>query len=85
MSEVPAEVRLFASAAAHKGWAECEDRTARTRPGREALEAKFVREAGGDPVRAASLRKAYYKRLAAKSVASRRAKAAARNGGGNRG
>jgi hypothetical protein len=64
---------LLKSAAAHESWAVTTDRTARTAPARAALEAKFLEKAEGDPVRAEHLRQAYYKRLAAKSVAARRA------------
>ncbi|MCL3818545.1 hypothetical protein [Aeromicrobium wangtongii] len=66
--------RLAASMAADLSWGNTPDRTARTAPARAALEAKFLREADGDPVRAASLRKAYYKHLALKSVRSRQAR-----------
>ena len=59
---------------AHVSWAQTEDRTARTAPARRALEEKFLAQAGGDPVRAAHLRKAYFLRLAMKSAAVRRAK-----------
>ena len=64
---------------AHLSWAKTSDRTARTAPARAALEQRFLDEAGGDPVRAAHLRKAYFQRLALKSAAARRAKKA---GGG---
>jgi len=37
-----------------------------------ALNAKFLAEAGGDPIRAEHLRKAFYQRLALKSAKSRR-------------
>lgn len=60
--------------AADISWGKTLDRSARTAPAREALEAKFLREAGGDPARAASLRSAYYKGLALKSVRARRAR-----------
>lgn len=63
---------LICQLAAHASWGQTEDRTARTAPARRALEEKFLREADGDPVRAESLRKAYYKRLALKSVQARR-------------
>ena len=62
----------------HESWAATTDRTARTQPARDALERKFLDEADGDPDRAAHLRQAYYLRLAAKSVAARRERAAAR-------
>lgn len=48
------------------------DRTARTAPARAALDQKFLDAADGDPVRAASLRKAHFQRLALKSAQSRR-------------
>lgn len=67
-----AEISLHASAMAHRGWGMCEDRTARSAPGRAKFEARFLEQAGGDPVRAASLRTAYYKDLARQSVAARR-------------
>lgn len=66
------ERRLAASLASHTSWANTEDRSARTAPARRALEEKFLREAGGDPRRAEHLRKAYFQRLALKSVQSRR-------------
>ena len=53
------------------------DRTARTAKARKALEDKFLAEADGDPVRAESLRKAYYARLALKSAQARRRRAGA--------
>lgn len=66
------ERKLVASIAAHESWAKTPDRTARTAKARAALDAKFLAEAGGDPVRAEHLRKAHYKRLALKSARSRR-------------
>jgi hypothetical protein len=72
---VPDPIR---SANAHLSWALTTDRAARTKPGRDALERKFLAEAGGDPVRAAHLRKAHFLRLAAKSAKARRARAVAR-------
>ncbi len=59
---------------AESSWAHTEDRTARTAPARAAFEGKFLEQAGGDPVRAAHLRKAYYVRLAMKSVKARAVK-----------
>lgn len=74
------ERSLAARAAAHESWARTADRSARTAPARAALLARF--EAEVDPLgvlppderarRAASARKAYYARLALKSVQSRR-------------
>jgi len=68
----PNERSLIASIASHESWARTEDRAARTAPARQALEQRFLNEAGGDPVRAEHLRKAYYQRLALKSAAARR-------------
>ncbi|MER6973574.1 hypothetical protein ABT304_21095 [Nocardioides sp. NPDC000445] len=65
---------------AHLKWANTADRTAATAPARAALDQKFLDQADGDPDRAAHLRKAHFQRLALKSAASRRAKAAARRG-----
>jgi hypothetical protein len=67
-----ARPNLLQAAAAHESWAKTTNRTARTQPGRDALEAKFLEQAGGDPVRAEHLRKAYFLRLADKSARSRR-------------
>lgn len=68
----PSERRLAARVAAHTSWANTENRSARTAPARAALEAKFLAAAGGDPVRAAHLRKAHFARLALKSACARR-------------
>ncbi|WP_094287666.1 hypothetical protein [Mycobacterium lehmannii] len=68
---------LRAQLAAHTSWANTPDRSARTAPGRRALEDKWLAEAGGDPVRAEHLRKAFYAKMALKSAQARRR----RNGG----
>lgn len=68
----PAERRLVASLAAHTSWANTENRSARTAPARAARDQKFLDAAGGDPVRAAHLRKAHFARLALKSAQARR-------------
>lgn len=65
--------------AAHESWANTPDRSARTAAARAATEAKFLAEAGGDPVRAASLRSAHYARLAFASAKARRARATGGN------
>lgn len=57
---------------AHISWAKTADRSARTAPARKALEERFLREAGGDPKVAESLRKAYFQNLVLKSVEARR-------------
>ena len=66
------ERRLSASQASHQSWAQTTDRSARTAPARRALDAKFLEQAGGDPVRAEHLRKAYFAGLALKSAVARR-------------
>lgn len=66
------ERALASRIAAHESWARTPNRSARTAPARAALDARFLAEAGGDPVRAAHLRKAYFARLALKSAQSRR-------------
>ena len=63
---------MAAQTGAHQSWANTEDRSARTTPARAALDAKFLTQAGGDPVRAAHYRKAYFCKLALKSAQSRR-------------
>jgi hypothetical protein len=66
------EASLRARIAAHESWANTPNRSARTAPARAALDAKFLEQAGGDPVRAAHLRKAHFARLALKSAQARR-------------
>lgn len=68
----PTERTLVARLAAHESWAQTEDRAARTAPARAALEARFLEMAGGDALRAASLRKAHYARLALRAHQARR-------------
>jgi hypothetical protein len=72
LSLTAAERKLRAQIAAHESWAKTGDRPARTAAARKALENKFLAEAGGDPKRAESLRRAYYARLALKSARARR-------------
>ena len=72
MPLTPAERKARARIAANDSWAQTEDRPARTANARKALDDKFLTEAGGDPVKAESLRKAYYARLAFKSAKARR-------------
>jgi len=67
----PAEKSLRGQLAAHTSWANTQDRTARTAKARSAFENRFLEEAGGDPQRAESLRKAFYARLALKSARAR--------------
>ena len=66
------ERTLVAQIAAETSWAKTPDRAARTRPARDALDAKFLAEADGDPVRAQHLRTAHFRRLALKSAQARR-------------
>lgn len=66
------ERQLVARIAAHESWANTANRSARTAPARAALDQKFLDAAGGDPVRAAHLRKAHFARLALKSAQARR-------------
>ena len=68
--------QLGGSIGGHISWFNTVDRTARTQPGRDALERKFLDDADGDPVRAAHLRKTFYARLALKSAQARRKKSA---------
>jgi hypothetical protein len=74
----PAERRLRGQLASHVSWGNTEDRTQRTAPARKALDAKFLAEAGGDPKRAESLRKAYFARLSFESAKARKARSQAR-------
>lgn len=71
------ERSLRARIGANTSWAKTEDRSARTAPARKAFEDRFLAEAGGDPRRAESLRKAYFARLALKSAQARRRRAGA--------
>ncbi|OYN89285.1 hypothetical protein [Parenemella sanctibonifatiensis] len=66
------ERRLRAQIAAEVSWANTEDRAARTAKARAGLDAKFLAEAGGDPIRAEHLKRAHFKRLALKSARARR-------------
>lgn len=71
---------LAAVIGAHTSWANTSDRSARTRPAREALMASFERKVDPDgtldpaerAVRAEHARKAHYARLALLSVQARR-------------
>jgi hypothetical protein len=66
------ERRLIASATAHESWGRTLDRAGRTATARAAFDRRFLEEADGDPQRAESLRRAYFKQLAAQSVRARR-------------
>jgi hypothetical protein len=69
---------LKRSRASDISWGQTPDRAARTANARRAAENRFLELAGGDPKRAASLRKAHYKDMILKSVAARKAKSDAR-------
>lgn len=74
MAEIssPELLSLRGQIGAHQSWANTTDRPARTAPARKAFEDKFLAEADGDPIRAESLRRAYFARLALKSAQARR-------------
>lgn len=80
LPQTPSQRRLFASELAHLSWAKTENRTERTANARAKFEQRFLDQAGGDPVKAAHLRKAFYANLARKSAAARRR---AKGGGGD--
>lgn len=69
---ITAHRQLAARIAAETSWANTFDRAGRTAPARRALDAKFLAQADGDPVRAEHLRKAHFARLALKSAQARR-------------
>jgi hypothetical protein len=71
-SLTPAERTLRAQIAAHESWGRTENRSARTANARRAFEDRFLAEADGDELRAKSLRKAYFAKLALKSAQARR-------------
>lgn len=83
MSTSPSVRALIAAAAAHERWSKTGDTAAATKPARDAFNARFERqvdpESRLEPTerarRAAHARKAYFKRLAAKSAAARAKKA----------
>ena len=89
----PSERALRASIAGNASWANTENRTARTQPGRDAMWEKFYNQVDPDRTltpaerhkRAVNARKAHFKRMALKSaVARRRGKEArATTGGGD--
>lgn len=73
MPRVPnSELSLAGRVGAYVSWANTTNRSARTAPARAALDAKFLQQAGGDPIRAAALRKAHFARLALRSAQARR-------------
>lgn len=74
-SPTPSERAIVARIAAHDRWAREENRSAATAPARAVFDQTFFEAADGDPVRAASLRRAHFSRMALKSAQSRRRKA----------
>ncbi len=64
--------------AADISWFNTKDWSGRTANARQAADDRFLKLADGDPKRAAALRRAHYKAMVVKSVAARKAKAAAR-------
>ncbi len=86
------ERRLRASTAAHAGWAQTPDRTARTQPGRDGLDARIQRELVakiGEAAWAAmtatdqekaltSARRAHFAALSFKAAKARRARKSAK-------
>jgi hypothetical protein len=77
---------LLSSAGAHKSWGQTPNRAARTLPGRTRADARFeqmvppeVTDPAARALAAESLRRAFYKELAAKSAQVRRDRAAARS------
>jgi hypothetical protein len=79
-ARTPTERILVARIAGEESWAQTADRPARTAPGRAAFKAKFLEQAGGDPVRASHLRKAHFARLALRSAQARRSRRTPDNG-----
>jgi hypothetical protein len=77
--EASAAASMLGRLGAHSKWATCPDRSAATAPAEAAHEQKFLDQANGDPVRAASLRAAFFARLALASAKARRARATGGN------
>jgi hypothetical protein len=71
-SHDPQVRRQVGRIAAEISWANTEDRSARTKKARDALNKRFLAEAGGDPVRAEHLRKAHFLKLVLKSAQARK-------------
>jgi hypothetical protein len=76
------DAAIIASLAAHVKWAKCEDRTAATAAARQAFHDRFEREVDPEGLlspqerarRAENAKKAFYRRLALRSAAVRRAR-----------
>jgi hypothetical protein len=63
---------MIASLGGLSSWGNTTDRRARMTPAWRGFNQKFLDEANGDPLRAESLRKAHFKRMAIKSARARR-------------
>ena len=80
----PSQRVIRAQIAAHTSWANTEDRTERTEPGRQAMRKKFEDQVDPDrklppaerAKRVENARKAFYQQLALKSAKARAARAA---------
>jgi hypothetical protein len=79
LSEHKSADSLAKSMAAHVSWGNTVDRPARTANARRAADDRFLIAADGDPQRAESLRKAFYRHIQLRSIqvrAARKARAA---------
>jgi hypothetical protein len=79
-TNISSAASLLGRSGAHSKWAQIPvaERPAATRAARDAFNNRFLDQAGGDPVRAANLRKAYFAKLALKSAQARARKAGGR-------
>lgn len=85
VAKTPAERAAIARIASHESWARTPDRTARTRPAREAADQRFLDQVDPGRVlpeeerarRAAHARSAYFARLQLKAAKARRLRAEA--------
>ena len=76
--QTDALLSLKRSRASNESWAATADWSGRTANGRKAADDRFLALANGDPKRAAKLRQVHYQKMAERSVAVRKARAAAR-------
>jgi hypothetical protein len=79
MSPTSEELSAFGRLGAAVSWGNTKDRSARTKPARDAFWQKFLDEADGDPERAKQLRAAFYMRLSMSAKAARAERKAARS------
>ncbi|MDT5149220.1 MAG: hypothetical protein QOI01_953 [Mycobacterium sp.] len=88
LSLTPSERTLRASLASDASWANTENRTTRTQPGRDAMRRKFEDQVDPERTlspaerakRAESARRAHFKRMALRSAVARRKAREARGG-----